>query len=148
MSPEKWEPLPVELWLHELRKLSDWCAEESDDGDERAIRHAFHLAALAPIGLRQLTTVTIQPEELDVLLESSALDQACRAIVGGFANPSVSKLPASDAWRATIAVAGEDLIQCDAPSAVKAQIRAWANYFTTAAGSSNQLPLRPGLKSA
>jgi len=145
--PEKWEPLPVELWLRELRRLSDGCAEESDDGDERALRQAFHLAALAPIGLRQLMNVTIQPEELDVLLDSSALDEACRAIIGGFSSPDVMKLPESEVWRASIAVAGGDPIQCDAPSAVKAQLRAWANFFTTAAGGSGQPPAPTGLKS-
>jgi len=136
--PEQFEPLPVELWLCELGRLSDWCehasGDESDDADERAVRRAFHLAALAPMGIRQVSTPTIGISELDALLASGDLDDACRAVIGAHASVDLVHLPHSDIWIASFSIAGDGPVRCEASNAVRALIRAWATFFTTAAG--------------
>ncbi len=138
MLSEQFEPLPVELWLRELGRFSDWCEQAPDDGtgeaDERAIRRAFHLAALAPAGIRRVSAPTIQLSELDALLESGALEQACRAVIEARAIIDVVHLPDSNVWIASFSMAGDGLIRCEAPSAIRAGIRAWATFYMTAAG--------------
>lgn len=131
--PEQFEPLSVELWLRELGRLSDWCEEASGNVDQHAVMRAFHLAALAPEGLRRFAMSAIPLSELESLLDSGAVEDACRAVIGSHARVDVERLPQSNGWISSFDIAGDGRVRCEASSAVRAQIRAWATFFTTAA---------------
>ena len=72
--------------------------------------------------------------ELEFLLESGAVDEAGRAVIGTHGYVDLVQVPQSDIWIASFAIAGEDPVRCEASSAIRARICAWATFFTKAAG--------------
>ncbi|RYE37784.1 MAG: hypothetical protein EOP21_13370, partial [Hyphomicrobiales bacterium] len=87
---------------------------------------AFHLAALAPIGISQLSTPTIQLSQLDALLDSGAVEEACRAVIAAHAAVDLARSPQDEGWTASFSMAGERPVRGEGPSAVRAMVRAWA----------------------
>lgn len=135
--PEQFEPLPVELWLREIGRLWDWCGhsieDRFDDCDERAVRRAFHLAALAPAGISRISAPSVSLSELDALLDSGTVEEACRAVIAAQNTVNLVQSPQGDNWTASFGMAGERPVGGEGPSAVRAMVRAWAAFFMTAA---------------
>ena len=130
---ERFRPLPVELWLRELDRLSVWCEHEASQVDERAVRRAFHLGTLAPLGISGILAPTIALAELDALLDEGAIEQAARAAIGTDASIEVTSLPERGRWVAVFGLGDDAPVRCEAPTAVRAMIGAWATFLTKAA---------------
>lgn len=139
MTTECFAPLLADLWLAELCTLVSWCEHAPDNVDERAIRRAFHLAVLAPPPLQRLSSPRIALDELEEMLEAGAVETAAFAVMGRAASIDLFETHASSTWFASFGFANDAPAYCEAPTAVRALIGAWAAFY----GQCNETPALP-----
>ena len=73
------EPLSAELWFARLRVI----AKGELPGIQNSLRHAAHLAQLAPPPFRARLRLAVKEGEYESLLVSEQFDQAARHLVNG-----------------------------------------------------------------
>ena len=129
---EQSRPLPVELWLHELERLANWCEKATAGEDDRAVRRAFHLSLLAPLGILRLSTPAISLDDLDQMLDDGETQAAGIAVIGSNASIDVTQIPDSDQWIGSYGIGDEPPVYSEAPTPAAAMIRAWATFFSVA----------------
>ncbi|WP_305096237.1 hypothetical protein [Croceibacterium aestuarii] len=84
------EPLDVEAWFQAVRLLMAR-AKASTCDLEQQVRHLFHLMQLAPRPLRDFLTPVCGETELEVLLESGALESAALRLIAPSVKFSVAR---------------------------------------------------------
>lgn len=129
MWREECKPLPTEVWLDELAKLVSSCAQHSPEGEDRAIRQAYHLARLSPLPVKKLLSPFVSESELESALEEEQAEEAAKLAIG-----SAAKIQLSDRSPRTLAILtfeGDEPREFEASSPALAIIGAWASFLTT-----------------
>ncbi len=131
MWREEFKPLPIEVWLAELERLVAYCAQESLEDDDRAVRRAYNLARISPLPVRRFLAPLASESELESSLEAKQIEAAAKIAIGFSAKIEVSDRPNSPRTLAILTVQGDQPIEFEASSPARAIIGAWASFFTT-----------------
>lgn len=130
MQSNRPDQLTYELWLKEMSRLADFCSNESETKQDRAIRQAYYLSELCPKPLQTLLNSGYSELELEILLERGESVKAARLIAGD--DVSVSPLHPAKATRHSAFLSLEEghTAEFEANSAALAIIGAWARSLT------------------
>ena len=133
MSYEVEEPLPVGIWLSELRKLAESCANDNGDAEDRAVRRAFHFLKLSPRPIAARWDFGITEDEIERMLDQGRAQDAASEIIGGDAAIELSSSIDGPSHVAVLTYDEKLPVTAQAATPALAMIGAWAKFFSAAA---------------
>lgn len=132
MRREQYDPLPFDLWLSELGKLSEASAISPADHEDRAVRRAFYLFKLGPPSVQALGDPDLDESAIELLLERGEAERAALLIAGDRLTIAWDGAPAAP--RATVTVSYGETMSATAHgnSPALALVHAWADLLRLA----------------
>lgn len=127
MPVEVETPLPIGVWLSELRKLAEICANDNGDTEDRAVRRAFHVLKLSPPAIARIWAADLSESDLETMLEEGHASDAACVIVGAHAKVELSGGAAKHV--AVLQFDGEAPVRAEAATPALAMISAWATLL-------------------
>lgn len=121
------EPLPFDLWLSELDELALRCSEDPVDGEDRAVRRAFHLFQLSPPVIQALSDPCLDESDIELAIERNGHQAAARLIFGRHACVELASSLSPGRWSAVVSFGEGASGSGEADSPTLAMICAWAN---------------------
>jgi len=127
MPVEVEKPLPAGIWLSELRKLAESCANDNGEAEDRAVRRAFHVLKLSPPAIARIWAADLSESEMETMLDQGHAREAACEIVGSHASVEMS----GDAKRhvAVLQFDGDAPVRAEAATPALAMISAWATLL-------------------
>jgi len=124
MPVEDEKPLPAGIWLSELRKLAESCANDNGEAEDRAVRRAFHVLKLSPPAIARIWAADLSEGDMEAMLEQGNAREAAGQIVGSHASVEM----AADTKRhvAVLQFDGDQPVRAEAATPALAIISAWA----------------------
>jgi hypothetical protein len=121
-------PLPTGIWLSELRKLAESCANDNAEAEDRAVRRAFHVLKLSPPAIARIWSANLSENDLEIMLEQGQASKAACEIVGRHASIKISDA-LGHRHVAVLKPDGDDPVSAEAASPALAMISAWATML-------------------
>jgi hypothetical protein len=126
------EPLPIGIWLSELRKLARSCANDNGDAEDRAVRRAFHFLKLSPRPIAAAWNFRLSEDEIEQMLDHGRAQDAAREIVGSSTAVELSQSQTGPRHVAVLRFDGDAPVQAEGATPALAMISAWARLLTAA----------------
>jgi hypothetical protein len=129
MPAEVQTPLPIGIWLSELRKLADCCANDNGTCEDRAVRRAFHFLKLSPHPIANRWDFGMSEDELEAMLEQGRARDAASEIIGGDAEIELSSSTDGPSHVAVLRYDQDQPVSARAATPALAMISACATYL-------------------